>query len=52
VSTDAGTLGKTLESVLGANHPVRYLSTGQNIPGDLCAASAEIILARQFPQAR
>jgi hypothetical protein len=44
--------GKLWNLVLGANHPIRYLSTGQNIPGDFCAASAEIILARQFPQAR
>jgi len=40
--------GKLWNLVLGANHPIRYLSTGQNIPGDFCAASAETILARQF----
>ena len=44
--------GKLWNLVLGTNYPIRYLSTGQNIPGDFCAASAEIILARQFPQLR
>jgi flagellar biosynthesis protein FlhF len=44
--------GKIWNLVLGTNYPIRYLSTGQNIPGDFCAASAEIILARQFPQGR
>jgi flagellar biosynthesis protein FlhF len=44
--------GKLWNLALGTNYPIRYLSTGQNIPGDFCAASAEIILARQFPQAR
>ena len=44
--------GKLWNLVLGTNHPIRYLSTGQNIPGDFCAASAEAILARQFPPPR
>jgi flagellar biosynthesis protein FlhF len=44
--------GKLWNLVLGASLPIRYLSTGQNIPGDFCAASAEAILARQFPQQR
>ena len=44
--------GKLWNLVLGASLPIRYLSTGQNIPGDFCAASAETILARQFPQPR
>ncbi len=44
--------GKLWNLVLGTNYPIRYLSTGQNIPGDFCAASAEIILARQFPPRR
>lgn len=44
--------GKLWNLVLGANHPIRYLSTGQNIPGDFCAASAEAILSRQFPPSR
>jgi flagellar biosynthesis protein FlhF len=44
--------GKLWNLVLGAGLPIRYLSTGQNIPGDFCAASAEAILARQFPRQR
>jgi flagellar biosynthesis protein FlhF len=44
--------GKLWNLVLGASLPIRYLSTGQNIPGDFCAASAEAILARQFPRQR
>jgi flagellar biosynthesis protein FlhF len=44
--------GKIWNLVLGTNYPIRFLSTGQNIPGDFCAASAETILARQFPQVR
>jgi flagellar biosynthesis protein FlhF len=44
--------GKLWNLVLGASLPIRFLSTGQNIPGDFCAASAETILARQFPQPR
>jgi flagellar biosynthesis protein FlhF len=44
--------GKLWNLVLGTNHSIRYLSTGQNIPGDFCAASAETILARQFPPPR
>jgi flagellar biosynthesis protein FlhF len=41
--------GKLWNLVLGTDLPIRWLSTGQNIPGDFCAASAEIILDRQFP---
>lgn len=41
--------GKVWNLVLGTNYPVRSLSTGQNIPGDFCNASAEILLTRQFP---
>lgn len=44
--------GKMWNLVLGANLPIRYLSTGQNIPGDFCPATAEAILGRQFPQGR
>ncbi len=43
--------GKLWNLVLGASPPIRWLSTGQNIPGDFCPASAEIILDRQFPRA-
>ena len=41
--------GKIWNLVLGTNYPVRHLSTGQNIPGDFCEATAEILLSRQFP---
>jgi flagellar biosynthesis protein FlhF len=44
--------GKLWNLVLGANYPIRFLSTGQNIPGDFCAATAEAILSRQFPPPR
>ena len=44
--------GKLWNLALGAELPLRYLSTGQNIPGDICTASAEIILERQFPRSR
>jgi flagellar biosynthesis protein FlhF len=44
--------GKLWNLVLGGSPPIRFLSTGQNIPGDFCAASAEAILARQFQQQR
>ena len=49
---EEGRWGKLWNLVLGASLPIRYLSTGQNIPGDFCAATAETILARQFPQQR
>jgi flagellar biosynthesis protein FlhF len=42
--------GKLWNLVLGTNYPIRWLSTGQNIPGDFCAATAETLLARQFPR--
>jgi flagellar biosynthesis protein FlhF len=44
--------GKLWNLVLGANLPLRYLSTGQNIPGDICTASPEAIFQQQFPQSR
>jgi flagellar biosynthesis GTPase FlhF len=44
--------GKLWNLVLGTNYPIRWLSTGQNIPGDFCAATAETLLARQFPPPR
>jgi flagellar biosynthesis protein FlhF len=40
--------GKLWNLVLGGRHPIRFLSTGQNVPGDFCAATAKAILARQF----
>jgi flagellar biosynthesis GTPase FlhF len=40
--------GKIWNLVLGTNYSIRYLSTGQNIPGDFVEASPEAIFARQF----
>ena len=42
--------GKVWNLVLGTNCPVRHLSSGQNIPGDFVAASAEQIFSHQFPR--
>jgi flagellar biosynthesis protein FlhF len=42
--------GKIWNLVLGTNYSIRHFSTGQNIPGDFCEASAEMIFARQFPR--
>ena len=42
--------GKLWNVTLGAGLPIRHLSAGQNIPGDFWEASAERILARQFPR--
>jgi len=41
--------GKVWNVVLGTNYPVRFLSAAQNVPGDFLPATAERILARQFP---
>lgn len=41
--------GKLWNLVLGTNCSVRFLSSGQNIPGEFIEASADKILARQFP---
>lgn len=41
--------GKAWNLVLGTNLPVRFLGAGQNVPGVFWPASAEKILARQFP---
>jgi flagellar biosynthesis protein FlhF len=40
--------GKLWDVVLGTNFSVRFLSAGQNIPGEFEEASADGILARQF----
>jgi flagellar biosynthesis protein FlhF len=40
--------GKLWQLVMGTNFPVRFLSAGQNIPGDFSVASPEKILSRQF----
>jgi flagellar biosynthesis protein FlhF len=42
--------GKLWNLTLSAGLPIRYLSAGQNIPGEFWEASAERILARQFPR--
>jgi flagellar biosynthesis protein FlhF len=42
--------GKLWNLTLGAGLPIRHLSAGQNIPGEFWEASAERILARQFPR--
>jgi flagellar biosynthesis protein FlhF len=42
--------GKLWNLTLGGGLPIRYLSAGQNIPGEFWEASAERILARQFPR--
>ena len=41
--------GKIWNLVLGTNCSIRHFSAGQNIPGDLCEASAKTVFARQFP---
>jgi len=41
--------GKVWNLALGTNYSIRYFSTGQNIPGDFCEATAEMVLARHFP---
>ena len=40
--------GKVWNLALGTNCSIRHFSTGQNIPGDFCQASAEMIFSRQF----
>ncbi len=42
--------GKVWNLALGTNCPVRHLSSGQNIPGDFIAATAEQLFSRQFPR--
>jgi len=41
--------GKVWNLILGTNYSVRYLSCGQNVPGDLLVPTAETLLTRQFP---
>jgi len=40
--------GKLWNVVLGTNFRVGYLGGGQNIPGDFCAASPEMLISRQI----
>ena len=42
--------GKLWNLVLGTNCTLRFLSAGQNIPGEFSEATPDSILARQFPQ--
>lgn len=46
---EEGRWGKLWNVVLGTNYSVRYLSAGQNVPGDFQLASPEALMARQFP---
>lgn len=41
--------GKAWNLILGTNFPVRFLSAGQNIPGDFHVATPDRLLSRQFP---
>lgn len=41
--------GKVWNLVLGTSCPVRWLSAGQNVPGDFRVATAAEIFSRQFP---
>jgi flagellar biosynthesis protein FlhF len=41
--------GKLWNLALGTGCPIRYLSAGQNIPGEFIAASTEYMLERIFP---
>ena len=41
--------GKLWNLLLGTNYTVRFLSGGQNVPGDLREASAENLLERFIP---
>ncbi|MBI4324905.1 MAG: hypothetical protein HY674_06540 [Chloroflexi bacterium] len=41
--------GKMWNLVLGTNYSIRFLSAGQNIPGDFCPATPEKLFVRQFP---
>lgn len=42
--------GKMWNLTLGAGHAIRFLSSGQNIPGGFYEATPESILSRQFPR--
>jgi len=45
---EASRWGKLWNFVLGTNYPLRFLSAGQNIPGEFTAATPARILGRQF----
>jgi flagellar biosynthesis GTPase FlhF len=42
--------GKLWNFVLGTNLAIGFLSAGQNVPGDFQAASAELLLPREWPE--
>ena len=42
--------GKLWNIVIGTNYCIRFVSAGQNIPGDWAEATPEQILTRQFPR--
>ena len=42
-------LGKLWNLALGTGFPIRFLSAGQNIPGEFAEADPERVLARVFP---
>jgi flagellar biosynthesis protein FlhF len=39
--------GKACDLVFGTNFPIRFLSAGQNVPGQFTAATAEVLLMPQ-----
>jgi flagellar biosynthesis GTPase FlhF len=41
--------GKLWNLALGSGYAIRFLSAGQNIPGEFFDATAERLLARDFP---
>jgi len=41
--------GKLWNLALGTNFTLRYLSAGQNVPGDFREATSDMLLERQFP---
>ena len=41
--------GKLWNLVLGTKFSIGFVSTGQNIPGELQNASAELFFQQQFP---
>ena len=46
---EEGRWGKLWNLALGTNFTLRYLSAGQNVPGDFHEATPDVLLNRQFP---
>lgn len=44
--------GKLWNLVLGTNYAIRFLNSGQNVPGEFVDATPERLLAAQFPRNR